>query len=49
MNTKLTENDITALEVLCEVAMIKGGMSYENPILERVRNIMAKQTTEVRK
>ena len=40
MNTKLTENDITALEVLCEVAMIKGGMSYENPILERVRNLM---------
>jgi hypothetical protein len=49
MNTKLTENDLTALEVLCEVAMIKGGMSYENPILERVRKIMDRQATEVLK
>lgn len=40
MNTKLTENDLTALEVVCEVAMLKGGMDYDNPILETIRNLM---------
>jgi len=43
MNIKLTENDITPLEVLCEIAMVKGGMSYENPILERVRDLIKKE------
>ena len=40
MSSKLTQEDTTALEVLCEIAMLKGGVSYENPILERVRNLI---------
>lgn len=40
MTIELTENDITALEVLCEIAMLKGGVNYENPILERVRALI---------
>ena len=46
MKTKLTENEITALEVLCEIAMIKGGVSYENPLLERVRALIKRSGNE---